>query len=531
MKKHFYFYYVIAFVGLIVTSCDKNMIDLEQIAIENQSSPLLITRVRKLENPYSVANMKRAYLSLQNDGLMKAPLNIEATHLYVRFLPKDSADLETLKKDTTLILFSYPLDYQLTEGEKYIDSTLLGNDFTWLYTRVPVGYISPISGYEVLEDLYLPNVEESPIHQAKQLRNSASFNESWNILEERSLVLSGNSQVSSMPQGMQRASSKWWPHATIRVFDDVANAFIPLQGVKVRARWWFNWESGITDSTGVATMSGSFTGKLDWSIVWERANWDIRDGWFSQAYYNGPNGTKSHWNLDINSGKSKAYANIHRAAFRHFYGDNLGMLRPINFNVPVQKICYIDSKGTGDYWANVGGGLVPDIRIYGKDSNTGNDKTSVLIFRTTSHELGHAVQCVNMGNIQFWQVSKIIYESWADAVEWALTLREYADLGVTIPSVTLSIMDKQSRWPYTNSDNAYSPLFIDLVDNLNQNSVHGGSRPNDDVTGYTMSNLSRIALKSYGLFSLKTNLKKNMPTGVSDVHIDSLFNKYEEVWK
>lgn len=80
---------------------------------------------------------------------MKAALNIEATHLYVRFLPKDSVELKTLIRDTTLTLFPFPLDYELTEGERYIDSTLIGNDFTWLYTRVPIGYISnkPIRGY------------------------------------------------------------------------------------------------------------------------------------------------------------------------------------------------------------------------------------------------------------------------------------------------------------------------------------------------------------------------------------------------
>lgn len=60
--------------------------------------------------------------------------------------------------------------------------------------------------------------------------------------------------------------------------------------------------------------------------------------------------------------------------------------------------------------------------------------------------------------------------------------------------------------------------------------VHGEGRPDDDVTGYTMANLSRIVLKSYGLSSLKAELKKNKPFNVSDKDINLLFKKYEEVW-
>lgn len=532
MKKIFYIF-TIAAVALI--SCSKNDTITDSV-INTQSkivnNGVLIKKVKKLENPYSVANMKKAYTALQQEGVMKAAMNIESTHYYVRFLPQDSTELETLKKDTTLTLYSHPLDYELTEGEKYIDSTLIGNDFTWLYTRVPIGYMSPISKYEVIEELYLPTLVETTAQQIKQQRINAEWLGSWGLLEAKSLELTGNGtdQSAALVKGLKKSAARWWPKATIKVYDDITNTYIPVQGAKVRARWWFNWENGITNEYGVANMSGSFSGKLNWSIVWERANWDIRDGWFLQAYFNGPNGSKSDWDLNIDGGRSKAYATIHRAAMRHVHGDNLGMLRPVNYTVPVQKICYIDKKGTGDYWANVGGGLLPDIRIYGKNSNTGAAKTSNEIFSTTCHELGHAVQSVNMGNVQFWQVSKIIYESWADAVEWALTKKEYQDLGVKIPTGIVDIMNKQSDWPVYSPDKAYSPLFIDLVDDFNQSSSYGSEYPDDNVTGYTMANLSKIALKSYGLSSLKTALKKEKPTGVTDEQIDLLFKKYEEIW-
>lgn len=98
MKKLFY---LIALVAFTLTSCDKNEADVNKNVVNEINTGLLIKKVKKLENPYSVSNMKKAYSALQQEGLMKAALNIEATHLYVRFLPKDSIELERMLGDTT----------------------------------------------------------------------------------------------------------------------------------------------------------------------------------------------------------------------------------------------------------------------------------------------------------------------------------------------------------------------------------------------------------------------------------------------
>ena len=296
----------------------------------------------------------------------------------------------------------------------------------------------------------------------------------------------------------------------------------------VRARRWFTTHKGYTNSIGYYSCDGRFRRDANYSIKWERKYWDIRSGTWGQAYYNGPK-KRGNWNLNITSGKSLHYATIHRAAYRHFYGNNLGMHRPYGSANNRWKICYYDKSGTGDFWGNTGspGGILPDIRIYG---NSGSSKPASHVFRTTAHEFGHAAHCANMGNIQFWQVSKIIYESWADAVEWALTNQEYKELGTTYNRSVVNNLNKQS-WPYAGDSKGYTSLFIDLVDNYNQSTRNTTSRtyPNDNVTGYTMSNLSRnIVPKSYGLSSLKSKLKANKPSGVTDTQIDELFKRYEE---
>ena len=89
---------------------------------------------------------------------------------------------------------------------------------------------------------------------------------------------------------------------------------------------------------------------------------------------------------------------------------------------------------SGGYWRKWS---LSDIRIYG---NSGSSKSVSDVFRTTAMNWTQA----NMGNIQFWQVSKIIYESWADAVEWALTNQEYDELGAIYSSSVVNNLNKQS---------------------------------------------------------------------------------------
>lgn len=525
-------------------SCERNesIIDTTSNNTQITDNSLLIKKVRKLENPYSVPNMKKAYTELQKEGMMKSPMDIETTHLYIRFLPKDSAELETLYNDTTLTLFSYPLDYELTEGERYIDSTLIGNKFTWLYTRVPVDYNSSISGYEVLEQLYLPTTDNGS-QEVQQQKVNSEFLTNWQLLEAKSLKLTGNGneRTADLSKGIKKATSaSWTPEATIRVYDDKKKSYIPVPGVLVRGRWWFNWEDGTTDANGWTKLSGKFGGKLNWSIAWEGGYWDIRDGLFWQAYYNGPNGSKSNWNLDIDDSYSKAYAHVQRACWTMFYGNNLGASDQSKNNRFImerrQEISVFNSNGTGtNYGANWF--VFSQIAIHMKDSY-GNIKSSESIYSTTIHELAHSFHIMDMDVdlASYAFVGKMIYESWASAVEWAVTSQEYSRLlgySYNYP------YDEQNKWGLLKTDyskiyygdKAYSPVFIDLIDNVNQVGFSSSmyEYPNDMVTGFTISELSKVLRKTFTIKGLKTNVKALRTDEITLSNIDKLFETYEKV--
>lgn len=113
---------------------------------------------RKLNNPYTVENMKKAQDSLLGIGQLENPIDIQATHLYVQMYPEDSADMNKILEDTTLHLFPYPLDYEI-EGEGSFE--INEGDTPEVYTVVPVGYNIPIN-YRVIDECFIPTDYSDP---------------------------------------------------------------------------------------------------------------------------------------------------------------------------------------------------------------------------------------------------------------------------------------------------------------------------------------------------------------------------------
>ncbi|WP_139279577.1 hypothetical protein [Tangfeifania diversioriginum] len=554
----------------------------EQVSQYNEGQMIL---GEKLKNPYSVENMQKAYNNLRADNKLKSAVNIETTHFYVRFRPKSFQELNMLTRDTTLHIYDYPLDVEIKRGgTHYHDPSIPQNQITWQYTVVPVDYTFPNIQYQKLADLFL----QEETGELEELKSGSIDYFDWLTLETEALRITDNLDENKV-NGVELKSTSWRPAGTIRVYDDIIDSysttqkvfdhyeyyncetgepihdpygedpflkslqppddeicqravyryetnttnshFIPLEGITVRARRWFTTHEGMTDANGDFTCDGTFVRDANYSIKWEKGYYDIRNGDLVQAYFNGPKQT-GEWNLAINAGgESIMYATIHRAAYRHFYGDNLGLPRPILPFGNKTKICYIDQNGGGVFWGDwSAGGILPDIRVFGKWNN--QYKTTERVFGTTTHELGHQLHSLYMGNIQYWQVNKVIYESWAEAVEWALTEKEYRGYG----NSNYTYQRGKQDWRRSDPDWEYSPVFIDLVDDFNQRNsgvyfdlYHVGSinYPNDEITGYSLSYIVYNLLDEvYGLGSLTESLKNHKITGVTDENIDVLLELY-----
>jgi len=78
---------------------------------------------KKLDNPYSVSNMRVAYESLakQNNRLNFSSDIIQTTHYYLKFFVSSAEDYDELESDS-LDLFEYPLDYEIESyGDYYME--------------------------------------------------------------------------------------------------------------------------------------------------------------------------------------------------------------------------------------------------------------------------------------------------------------------------------------------------------------------------------------------------------------------------
>ena len=250
-----------------------------------------------------------------------------------------------------------------------------------------------------------------------------------------------------------------------------------------------------------------------------------------------------NWVANIDGGKSKAYAHVHRACWTMFYGDNLGASDQSKNDRFIlenrQKISVYDNQGTGiNYGANWF--VFSQISIHMKRDD-GTLRTSEDVYATTVHELAHSFHVMDMDVdlASYAFVGKMIYESWASAVEWAVTSKEYSRLlgySYNYP------YDKQSNWGLLKTDysktysgdKAYSPVFIDLIDNTNQRNVYSWRSssyeyPDDNVTGFTLSELSGILRKTFTLNGLKTNVKALRSDETTLSNIDKLFETYEKI--
>lgn len=459
--------------------------------IQYDGDPIILGR--RLDNPYSLENMRIAFRNIQPEmsdaGIEEE--DIVTTHYYVRFRPDNEEELQDIKAlYSDFELYEYPLDYEMSGRVSYHDPEIPDSLPTYQYASIDSVSWRTIPlpqniDCEVIERLFIPD-DDLNVEQGMQMcaTRSSSYNDALEALVNESMRLTGNLEEEEIPEnGMMSSNSTWYPSGRITAYDDIVDGQIPLEGVKVRARRWFTTHTAVTDANGEFVMSNGFKNKANYSIVWEGDMWDIRDGYIGQAYYNGPK-KKGAWNLEIanDNYKSVRYAAIHRAVYRMKKGETYGISRiASDENTIISYIHDYNEDAYGDYNHEQGLGILQDIRIFGKDSDTNFRKIHEVI-ATTFHELGHASHFTNRKS-NYKDSDRNLLESWASFVGFYLVLMEYEDLGyfsgpfdainyepypytMSMYYVPDNIINRQLKQITNNED--YLPIFIDMYDSDNQ---------------------------------------------------------------
>jgi hypothetical protein len=515
---------------------------------------------KKLENPYTIENMQKAYDNLLAKSNKAGKLNlgtleIKTTHLYIRWLPKTWVEYDELKNDKKLLLYDIPLDYEVkVNGNKYHDKSIPENLPTWQYTVIEKDYkFNKKLKYEILADAYIP--EKDTELQKKGGRMAAGF--SSDELINEALTITHNSEYLIPLNSKKGRVSDWRPAGRVTAKDTRLEAhnissnlpipsqlvpIIGIQGVYVRARRFLSIESGVTNAEGYYTAGGTFGGSANYALYWEAPDFDVRSGGLGQAWVNGPF-LSSDWNPSFLDGEDRFYAHVFRGAWRYHYGNIDMFCRPgrvPSFPFPgitnsAIKYAAYNSAGNNN-GNNIGNwsfwGSNPNISIW-RFSSGSSEYLSDQIFATTTHETAHSTH-MRVTNVNtFLNTSKKVRESWAVFVEWYITQKEYRERGISNYANIDYVVNAGGPIDYAFqnyylgiTDPEYSSVFIDIFDNVNQNSINP-TYIIDNVSGYTIENLERNILKySFGITSLGETLKSNMPVNVNEFQINQLIYQF-----
>ncbi len=399
---------------MILSSCTK---DETEIINDNKPDETAVAKTRsgsntepefKVEpNPYALKVMQGVY-----DSHSPSKVTLEPTDLYVRFLPKDSVQMNSLKYDYALELFDYPLDIELPEDAVYMDPTIPEGEFSWLYTTVKPDFIFPEGiRHEILEYCYIPEEDES----IATTRNGAID------VEEAAFLSLGYTLEEPEPE----TRAKRRPEGDIKVYDDVTGSYQPVMGVKIRCHRIIKWSTTYTDEQGHYVMDSKFRFRPHYAIVFDNrkgfdiwGNWgplaraNLNMGWHSNKGYSRNLGTGSkawewaavnnagydYYKMCEETGISKPPKNLKIWVFKNWKKSSAAMLRrvikPFAFSWPA-FFFGIESGISATIVGILVKFIMPDITI------GCNNATYGTIHRLVHHELSHASHFRQVGG-KFW---------------------------------------------------------------------------------------------------------------------------------
>ena len=258
----------------LVTSCDEDDISTQNGDTEIAERQIVLGD--KLPNPYSLSVMQKAADELAEESTLKSAKILQATHYYLRFAPRDTAELDILEADTSIFFYSYPMDYAIEqEGDTYTDPGQPEGVLKWMYCAVEVDHKLPDVPYEVLDALYILEETNVVVESAEddgddfEEGNKSARNDYWEALEMKAKEIVG-AEVSYN-------KAKWRPQGDVYYHDTSTNCDIALGGVPVRCRKsMFVTHQCCTNENGHFSFE-SLRGNVDYYIRWRRDNFKIRE--------------------------------------------------------------------------------------------------------------------------------------------------------------------------------------------------------------------------------------------------------------
>ena len=366
----------------------------------------------KLEDPYTVSNMQKAFASVYATKADR--VDITATDLYVRFLPSGEGQLEALRREG-LYLMDHPMDYRIVqEGDYYQDPEVGQEAITWQYAVVPRGYTFP-SGirYELLDEVYIS--EHAPATRADI---------DWQLVEREAFRLTGNLDLWEDP--LTRGETETpavAPSGRITIEDPLYCDGKPLgvAGVKVACNIFVKVACCYTDRDGYYQMSQTFTGTPRYRLVFQNEKgFNVGFNFLLVPASVSTLGTAEAAGVDLHVTRADSEGSLFRrcvvnnAAYDYYSrcsAEDLDLTPPpsdLRFWIFPMLNCssatmlhhgaFLDNELIQEYL----GQWIPVVKMFLPDITIGTRQLDYSqIYEITMHELAHASHYAQVGN-EFW---------------------------------------------------------------------------------------------------------------------------------
>lgn len=379
-----------------------------------------------LPDPYALKNMQAVY---DQYGIKNV---LEATDVYVRFLPQNQEQLTLLEDVYGLALFDYPLDINIPDEEEYIDPTIPEGEIPWQYTTVKPDFVFPDDiTCQVLYDCYIP--EDVTMIETPGTRAGETIKVD---LEQAAFERLGY----DVGVGDTRSGGGGGFYSSGYVYvDNIKN---PVPGVRVKVNSYTKIRFTTTGRNGYFRSDWKFWQEnLKYTVVFINKIKDfiIWEGLGDRCKYK-VTMHKSGGDINLSNGMPRKWAIVNNATWDYYdtctvYGISLpppdlkiwvmpkysnssaSMIR----RVPLSQIPLVSPEAISNDLFNallgitnfVSGlfdwlGLKPDLTI-GVKNNTDRE-----IYEAVSHELAHASHFSQVGSEYWGKYISHIVQNWLD---------------------------------------------------------------------------------------------------------------------
>ena len=332
-----------------------------------------------------------------------------------------------------------------------------------------------------------------------------------------------------------------------RTFPDLPTGHVPLRNMKVTCRLGSgNWEM-TTNASGYfwvqADQQEYWSGSITITYQDPQNRWKITTGSSTAPYSIGLGSFHNIWpdpTLSEDYGERVAHnrarivvpqgnyqANeIHRAATYYFNSQNDFPKNTLSGGMRIIANSGPDSEhGSKGYFS------LPsyEINIFNDDS------TDASVIGATLHEIGHYAHCVSNDTRYRYYTQRFLKESLALHVGWYSAHEYYKSQGRTIyPDVDITINgleDGQGSQMWEKTDpSIYTPLFVDLTDDMNQRAYYGyfdpQNYPNDNIANVPPPVIWNTITSSPSWEQCRAKLESYAGTGSGKYYTVAQFNAW-----